>query len=314
MFPIHINLGFNTFYFYEGLYFAIALLVGIAVATFSLKREGIFNEEVEPLLFTSFIAALIGARISHFLFWNFDLFFSDPLQIFMFWRGGMSITGGLIGGFLGGYIYTKRKAMDFWKYFAFISPGLLVAQSVGRIGCFLNGDAYGTYTTLPWGLRFPRFGRFVFGQIDQTYSSPAWYFSNTQGYPGHDDLYSATLHPTQLYEALGNLVILVLVLVLIHQIKKMKKPNYSAIFFLHSGGYALLRFLMEFMRGDREGVVFLNMSGMQLVLLAYAVIVTLVVIQNGVFFSKAAFSPNEEVKIQSRGQKKNLHKNLRNGK
>ena len=99
-------------------------------------------------------------------------------------------------------------------------------------------------------------------------SSPAWQWSYENGLVDQASSLSAPLHPTQLYEMFGDFIILGIVLWVFHNIWKSDKKS-PLIFFIHTGGYALLRFSLEFIRGDREFVTFSNMSNLQIVLLAY---------------------------------------------
>ncbi len=275
MFPIHLDLGFNQIYFYEGLYFLISIGLGVYVCYRWVKAYGGRLDLYEGLVTWAIIGALIGARLSHFLFWNLDLFLSNPAVLFSITGAGNSITGGLIGGMLGGYFYTKRKRLNYFEYFSLLSPGILIGQAVGRLGCFLNGDAYGTATDSVFGMSFPRYGTWIpsFEQELQL-SSSAWRWSFEQGLVDANSTMSAALHPTQLYEMIGDFALLAIVIIVFKNVWPTQK-NSPIIFYIHTGGYALLRFFMEFMRGDREFVAFANMTNLQLSLLAYVLIASI---------------------------------------
>ena len=268
MLPIHVDLGFNTIYFYEGIYFLISIALGVYLAYLQVKKYGKV-ELFDGLVTWSIIGALIGARLSHFLFWNLDLFLSNPAILFSLSGAGNSITGGLVGGMVGGLLYTRRKRLNYFEYFSLISPGLLVGQAVGRIGCFLNGDAHGTATNSIFGVEFPRYGTMIPGfEKEYGISSSAWQWSYQNGLVDQAATVSAALHPTQLYEMFGDFILAGLVFWLFHKIWHTDKKS-PLIFFIHTGGYALLRFSLEFIRGDREFITFGNMSNLQLVLLLY---------------------------------------------
>jgi len=275
MFPIHLDLGFKQIYFYEGLYFLISIGLGVYVCYRWVKAHGGRVDLYEGLVTWAIIGALIGARLSHFLFWNLDLFLSNPAVLFSITGAGNSITGGLIGGMLGGYFYTKRKRLNYFEYFSLLSPGILIGQAVGRLGCFLNGDAYGTATDSVFGMSFPRYGTWIpsFEQELQL-SSSAWRWSFEQGLVDANSTMSAALHPTQLYEMIGDFALLAIVIIVFKNVWPTQK-NSPIIFYIHTGGYALLRFFMEFMRGDREFVAFANMTNLQLSLLAYVLIASI---------------------------------------
>ncbi len=269
MLPIHLDLGFNTIYFYEGLYFLISIAIGVYIAYVRVKKHGGKIELFDGLVTWSIVGALIGARVSHFLFWNLDLFLSNPAILFSLSGAGNSITGGLVGGMVGGLLYVRRKKLNYFEYFSLISPGLLIGQAVGRIGCFLNGDAHGTATSSVIGMEFPRYGTMIPGfETEYGISSSAWQWSYQNGLVDQASTVSAALHPTQLYEMFGDFVLLGIVLWVFNKIWESDKKS-PLIFFIHTGGYALLRFSLEFIRGDRELVNIANMSNLQLVLLAY---------------------------------------------
>jgi phosphatidylglycerol:prolipoprotein diacylglycerol transferase len=271
MLPIHLNLGFNEIYFYEGIYFLISIAIGVYIAYIRVKKYGGKIELFDGLITWSIIGSLIGARLSHYLFWNLDLFLENPAVLFSLSGAGNSITGGLVGGMVGGLLFTRRKNMNYFEYFSLLSPGILFAQAVGRVGCFLNGDAHGTATDSIFGVHFPRYGTTVPGfETDYGVSSSAWQWSFQNGLVEQASAVSAALHPTQLYEMFGDLALMVIVLWVFKKIWDSDKKS-PLIFFIHTGGYALLRFALEFIRGDREFIAFANMTNLQVVLLGYGI-------------------------------------------
>ena len=147
MFPIHFDLGFTVFYYYEGFYFLIAITVATIVAVGSVRKAGLDVGTFADGLVWALLAALVGAKVSHFLFWDWRSCLSDPWTFLHIWEGGVSSTGGLAGGALGGFIYFRRQRADFFAYFAAASPAVLLGQAIGRVGCFLNGDAWGIPTS-----------------------------------------------------------------------------------------------------------------------------------------------------------------------
>ncbi len=271
MFPIHLNIGFKIFYNYEGIYFAIAIIIGYVMARKKTQKNGYEPETIDSLLFYSILGALIGGRLFSFFFWGFDSFLENPLSFFAFWNGGISITGGIAGGVVTAIIFSHIKKIQFFNMYSLIAPIFLISQAIGRIGCFLNGDAHGTYSTLPWAVRYPRYGLSVpsFEKI-KTVSSIPWEWSVRNGLVDRMSEVSAPLHPTQLYEAMGDIVLVVLIFFLNKMIIR-KEGSFKPIFLLHIGGYSLLRFFIEFIRADRANVVFLGVSMLQIMLLFTAV-------------------------------------------
>jgi phosphatidylglycerol:prolipoprotein diacylglycerol transferase len=266
-----LNLGFRTFYFYEGLYILTAIIVAYIWASRRIRASGLSEDRFDVALIGAFLGLILGARISHFLFWDFDSFLADPAVFFRFWDGGLSVVGGLAGGIAGGAATFIKRKERFTEYFAVVSPAVLLGQAVGRIGCFMNGDAWGTTTSLPWGVRIAKYGTtLVSGDLDRTYPSLAWTWARERGLVATADLRTPPLHPTALYEALGDVLLLLLVLRVLKSIGKERGG--SIVLALHAGGYCLLRFFLEFIRGDREAPVAAGMSALQLVLAACAAV------------------------------------------
>jgi phosphatidylglycerol:prolipoprotein diacylglycerol transferase len=267
MLPIHLDLGFTQIYFYEGIYFLISIVMGVWWAKVRVEKYGGKVEKFEGLVVWSIVGALIGARLSHYVFWQSDVFFENPGIIFSPTGAGNSITGGLVGGMLGGYFYVKRNNMNYWEYFSLLSPGVLLGQAVGRVGCFLNGDAYGTATDSFLGVQFPRYATTIPAfETEYRLSSPAW--ESTTGLAGQTETLSAPVHPTQLYEMFGDVVLILIVLWVFKKIWDSDKKS-PLIFFIHTGGYSLLRFGLEYIRADKEGITMFGMSNLQMALLLY---------------------------------------------
>ncbi len=270
MFPIDLNLGFKVFYYYEGFYFVIAILAAYVLAIRRVKNAGLEARLFEDTLAWALLGALLGARVSHFVFWDLQSVLADPMAFFRFWDGGLSITGGLAGGVLAAFLYFRRRHADFWAYFAASSPAILIGQAIGRVGCFLNGDAWGVPTNLPWGISEPKFGTLVPGFVsDHLVPSQAWTWSVSHGDTDPSALVTAPLHPTQLYEAMGDLLLAALVIRLVRSLRE-RDGAWPQVFWLHLGGYSLLRFALEFLHGDRDVTVWAGMTALQIGLIAFA--------------------------------------------
>jgi phosphatidylglycerol:prolipoprotein diacylglycerol transferase len=281
VFPIDLNLGFRVFYYFEGFYFLIAILTAYVLAVRRVSRAGLDAVLFENTVAWAIVAAVVGARISHFAFWDLKSLLADPLSFFRFWDGGESITGGLAGGVLAAFVYLRRRGASFWEYFAAASPAILVGQAIGRVGCFLNGDAWGIPTTLPWGVSEPKFGMLVPGFVrDTLVASPAWVWSVAHGYTDPSASVTVPLHPTQLYEAVGDLLLAWLVVRLVLALRR-HGGALDKVVWLHLGGYSLLRFALEFLHGDRDVTVWAGMTALQLGLLAFAVLSAALYLQVG---------------------------------
>ena len=248
MFPIHLNLGFRVFHYYEGLYFFTAILAAALLAHRRQRQAGLDANRFLDCLVWILLGAFAGARLFHFLFWDLSAFLEDPATFLRFWEGGMSITGGVAGGVLASWFCLRQT--EPWRYFAETIPAVLLGQAIGRLGCFLNGDAWGIPTKLPWGVSLPKFGTYVPGFVrDQLLPSDAWTWSVTQGYTDPLALRTVPLHPTQLYEALGDLLLMGLMVRLVRSLRRTGGP-WQPVTWCFLGGYALLRFGLEFLHGD----------------------------------------------------------------
>ena len=291
MWPIHLDLGFWVVHFYEGFYILLSVVAASLMAWRRLRTAGqdagLFLDGLPWIL----LGAILGARIFHFLFWDWSALWATPLSFFQIWGGGYSITGGLAGGVVTAYFRFKHGRIDFWSTFASASPALLVGQALGRIGCFLNGDAWGIPTHLPWGVSLPKFGTMVPGFVrDVQVPSEAWLWSVRQGFTDPRSLITVPLHPTQLYEALGDLLLVALILWLIRRLARSKRLG-LLVLWAHLGGYSLIRFGLEFLHGDRDAVIIGGMTALQIALLAFAAMGTVAFVRAGVNDARCGGTP-----------------------
>jgi phosphatidylglycerol:prolipoprotein diacylglycerol transferase len=270
MWPIDLDLGFKVIYAYEGFYFVLSIGAAALLIVHRMKKAGMDPGPFLDSLIWILLGAILGARLSDFLFWDTRAFLADPLSIVRIWEGGLSITGGLAGGVIAGYVAFRRKGVDFWHLFAVASPAVLVGQALGRVGCFLNGDAWGTPTRLPWGVALPKFGTLVPDMVrDTRVPTDAWLWSVRAGFTSPFAGVTTPLHPVQLYEALGDLLLAAVILQLSRRLQATRGP-WPLIFWVHLGGYSLLRFGLEFLHGDRSALLWGPMTALQIGLLLFA--------------------------------------------
>ena len=274
MFPIHFIVdafGFHKqVFFYEGLYFAIAILVGFFVAKKNIPKSGIASDDFYQLLMVALCAGILGGRMFHQFFYESPFGFENVVRIFQVWKGGLSITGAVVLGPLFTYLYCRYRKYDFWKLFALVVPAIILSQAVGRVGCFLNGDAHGTKTESVFGVEFPRYGYLInTGEVYEhpEKSSDAWEYSFENDWVQNDSVKSVALHPSQLYEAIADLLLFFVLTVLLRGRLKTD-GSYTIVPLVYVGGYAFIRFLLEFVRADRLMQGSDVLSNMQMVLLA----------------------------------------------
>lgn len=221
MHPIFLRLGPIEIRYY-GLMYVIAFVLGYFIVRHEARRRGVLArpDDALDLLLLTIPLGIVVARLYYVAF-QWDWYRSAPWEIFMVWHGGLAIHGGIIGGVLGLLIASRWKRVPFWRLADVVVPALALGQVLGRIGNFLNGDAFGTPTSLPWGVVFPA-------------ASPAG-----ATYPG------VPLHPAMLYEALG--VVLIFALLWRLRVRPARDGFLSSVYFI---SYALVRFACEFFRGD----------------------------------------------------------------
>lgn len=133
------DLGFIHLPFF-GLMIAIGFFIGLNLLKKTSSKYGYDKEKIENLAIYTLMGGLLGARISFILFYNFSFYKNNPLEVFKVYNGGMSIHGGIIGGFLVAFYYIKKhKEFDFYTIADLIAPPLILAQGIARVGC----DVYG---------------------------------------------------------------------------------------------------------------------------------------------------------------------------
>lgn len=221
MLPINVNIGFLNLPNYEGVFFLIAFLSAIIYFSILCKENKLDMEILYEGAFLSIIVGIVCGRLFSLIFWDTKAFFSNPLMFFQIWNGGISVTG-VIGGLIAALVYCKIKKLNFFYHMQFVIPSIILAQIIGRVGCFLNGDASGVPTNMPWGIVFN--------------PKSVAYFNYMPGTP---------LHPTQLYEIFLNLFLfLFIILTGDNQWITKRRIAWYAI------GYGLIRFFTEFFRND----------------------------------------------------------------
>ncbi len=227
--PYHLNpVAFSVGGFFVDWYslmYLVAFLVIHLLLNYRIReKEGEYSKNMLlDLMLVVFVGLLIGGRLGYVLFYNFTYYWQNPLAIISPYDPvthqfigiyGMSYHGGLIGALVAAWIFLKVKKMDFWQWANFVAPAIPAGYFFGRIGNFLNGELYGRATGKFWGMYFP------------------------------SDPYGLLRHPSELYEAI--LEGLVLFLILWPLRNKEKYRDQLLAFYLI--GYAAMRIGAEFFR------------------------------------------------------------------
>ncbi len=223
MYPVLLQFGKITIYTY-GFFVALGFLTGITLAKYEAQRLGEDPEKITDLSFYILISAIIGARI-FYVFTMPETFFSDPLEIFKIWNGGLVFYGGFIAAAITAVIFLKKKNMPLWKTADILAPSLAIGHSLGRIGCFFAGCCYGKVCDLPWAITFT--------------------------HPETLAPMNIPIHPTQLYSSFNNLCIFFI----LWYLRKRKKFD-GEVFWIYVLIYGLTRSFIEMLRGDFRGDTF----------------------------------------------------------
>ena len=216
-----INIGSITINLYS-----LCILFGVIIAYIVImkeaKRKQIDNDIMFNIIFYGILAGIIGARLYYVIF-NFEYYRYHLDEIIKIWHGGLAIHGGIIGGFIVVYLYSKKKNISLLKLTDTILPGVLIAQAFGRWGNFFNQEAYGISVSkeLLHNLLVPNF--IIEGMhINGLYYLPTFYFES-------------------IFCILGFILILILR-------RKIKFNGFSTAFYLI--WYGSLRFVIEYFRND----------------------------------------------------------------
>lgn len=238
MYPILFNVGDWPVYSY-GVLLAAAYLIGLQLAVVRARRVGVDPAKVMDLGIYLIIAALVGAKLM-LIAVDFDYFRQQPRELLSLVRAGGVFYGGLIAAVAVGYFLVRRYKLNIWSTGDLMAPGIALGHVVGRFGCLLAGCCYGRPTDVGWAV---------------TFTNP---IANANvGTP-----LNIPLHPTQLYDAGAELLILAVLLLT----ERKGKPFAGRTFWLYIGLYAISRFIIEYFRGDiQRGTVFGDMSTSQFV-------------------------------------------------
>src|SRR5438128_8134427 len=227
MYPRLFELGPVTVYTY-GVLLAAAYLSGLKLAMVRATSRGLDQTRVLDLGIYIIISALIGAKLL-LLVTDWSSFAADPKELLTLARSGGVFYGGLILAVVVALWYIRRVGLPLWTTCDVFAPGIALGHVIGRFGCLFAGCCYGRPTTKPWGITF-------------TDPYAASYVGTPLGTP---------LHPTQLYEAGAELLILIVLLVT----ERKGRPYAGRTFWLYMFLYAVSRYLIEIFRGDERGTV-----------------------------------------------------------
>jgi phosphatidylglycerol---prolipoprotein diacylglyceryl transferase len=227
MHPILFEIAGFPVYTY-GVLLAAAYLLGLQFALVRARARGLDANRVMDLGIWIIISALVGAKLL-LLVVDFDTFSRNPRELLTLLRSGGVFYGGLIAAVAVAMWYMRRHRLPVWSVSDAFAPGIALGHVIGRMGCFFAGCCFGKATDVPWAVTFTN-----------------EYAAQNVGTP-----LNVPIHPTQLYEAGAELIILGLLLVL----ERKGRVFPGRTFWSYMLFYGVTRFIIEFYRGDPRGMV-----------------------------------------------------------
>jgi len=230
---------------FEIRWYSLAYITGIIIGWLLCKKVLIqksdINEKFDDYVTYLVIGIIIGGRLGYIIFYNFNYYINNFFDIFKVWEGGMSFHGGLIGIIVASILFSKKNNQDSFLYMDLVSLVAPIGIFFGRLANFINSELYGTPTDIPWAVTFI--------QVD-----------------------NLSRHPSQLYEAILEGVILFIILMYFKNKDYLKKPGLISGLFLIF--YSLFRFFIEFVRVPDEqlGYLIFELSMGQIISLIFFVI------------------------------------------
>ena len=234
---------------FEIRWYSLAYIFGIIIGWLLCKKIFIkdtkVNEKFDDYLTYSILGIIIGGRLGYILFYNFNYYLNNFFDIFKIWHGGMSFHGGLLGIIIASILFAKKNNQNPFIYMDLVSLVAPIGIFFGRLANFINSELYGTVSNVPWSV--------IFVKVD-----------------------NLTRHPSQLYEAFLEGIILFLLLIYFRKKNYLLKPGtISGLFLIF---YSIFRFFVEFYRVPDEHIGYLafNLSTGQIVSVVFLIFGTIV--------------------------------------
>ena len=267
--PVAFSVFGKGIYWY-GIIISAAFLVCIILAQRDAHKFGINQEDIIDLVLWVIPAAIIGARLYYVLF-KWEEYASSPVNILAIWKGGLAIYGAIFAAIVVAYLFAKHKKMDIYKLFDFCVPYLALGQAIGRWGNFVNQEAYGAQTTVPWRMEITAL----------------------------DNITRISVHPTFLYESVWSLGIFIFLI----WYRKKERRLPGEVFFLYMVIYGLGRFWVEGLRTDSLMMGPLRIS--QVLAGIFVVVFSAIVVikRKWILSQKSVMNSHESIILQSKRQK-----------
>ena len=234
---------------FEIRWYSLAYILGIIIGWVLCKKIFIknldINQKFDDYITYLIIGIIVGGRLGYVFFYNFNYYINNILDIFKIWQGGMSFHGGLLGIIVASILFAKKNNQDLFVYTDLVSLVAPIGIFFGRLANFINSELYGKVTEVPWAVTFV--------QVD-----------------------NLSRHPSQLYEAFFEGIILFILLLYFRNKNFLAKPGLISGLFLIF--YSVFRLCIEFFRVPDEqiGYLIFNLSMGQIISLVFIMIGTIV--------------------------------------
>ena len=245
--------AFN-FFSIEIRWYSLAYIFGIIIGWVYSKKYLINDKSIlnifDDLITYLIIGVILGGRLGYILFYNLDYYLNNLNEVLMLWKGGMSFHGGVIGVVISTILFSKKHNINPFTFLDLIAVVAPIGIFLGRVANFLNSELYGKETEVPWSVIYPK--------ID-----------------------NLTRHPSQIYEAIFEGLILFLILNLLVKKNLLDKKGLISSYFLIF--YSLFRFVLEFFRepDPQIGYLIINMTmGQILSLILFVIGISLLLKKN----------------------------------
>ena len=234
---------------FEIRWYSLSYIFGIIIGWILCKKILIkntnINQKFDDYITYLIIGVILGGRLGYIIFYNLNYYLNNFFDIFKIWQGGMSFHGGLLGVIVASILFAKKNNQDPFLYLDLVSLVAPIGIFFGRLANFINSELYGKVSDAPWSV--------IFIKVDKL-----------------------SRHPSQLYEAILEGIILFLILMLFKKKNYLTKPGLISGLFLIF--YSIFRFFVEFYRVPDEqlGYVVFNLSTVQVISLVFLIIGTIV--------------------------------------
>ena len=248
------------FFSFEIRWYSLAYIVGILIGWFLSKKIFISNikvkEKFDDYITYLILGIIIGGRLGYVFIYNFDYYLNHPIEIIKIWQGGMSFHGAVLGIIISSLLFGKLNKHNSFYYMDIVALVAPIGIFFGRIANFLNSELYGNTTAVPWSVKFI--------QID-----------------------NLNRHPSQLYEAFFEGIVLFIILLYFYKKKYLMKPGkISGIFLIF---YSIFRFSLEFFRAPdtQLGYLILGLTMGQIISIIFIIIgLVLIAFKNEIIQSR----------------------------